>query len=205
VHHVYKENTVKDIFKEAEKYGTENRVLYFFSTAKITFPGSGVCLMATGDEGIAEVKRLLKLQLFSHDKINQLRHVRYLKNPETIRMHMKDIAAILRPRFDLVDRLLREHRLYEDLYTWFKPDGGYFITVDSYEGCARRILELMNAAGVMVATAGATYPYHHDPHDTNIRLALTYPPVTDLEKAVNMLCDVANLVGIEKILSERGV
>lgn len=204
VHHIYKENTVKDIFKEAEKYGTENRVLYFFSTAKITFPGSGVCMIATGEEGIAEIKRLLKLQIFSHDKINQLRHVRYLKSPENIRKHMKDIAAILRPRFDLVDRLLREHRLYEDLYTWFKPDGGYFITVDSYEGCARRILERMNEAGVMVATAASTYPYHRDPHDTNIRLAPTYPPIPDLEKAVTMFCDVANLVGIEKILAERG-
>lgn len=205
VHHLYKENIVKDIFAEAKKYGTENRILYFFSTAKITFPGSGVCMVATGKEGTEELKELLKLQLFSHDKINQLRHVRYLKTPENIIQHMKDIAAILRPRFDLVDGLLQEHQLYEDLYTWFKPDGGYFITVDSYEGCARRILQLMEEAGVMVATPASTYPYHKDPHDTNIRLAPTYPPIPDLTKAITMFCDVANLVGVEKVLTERGV
>lgn len=204
VHHIYKENIVKDIMKEAQKYGTENRILYFFSTAKITFPGSGVCLVATGEEGIAEIKRLLKLQIFSHDKINQLRHVRYLKDPETIKAHMKDIARILRPRFDLVDRILTEHRLYDDLYTWFKPDGGYFITVDSLAGCAKEILSRMQQAGVMVATAGSTYPYHKDPYDTNIRLAPTYPPIEDLTKAVTMFSDVACLVGIEQILKERG-
>ena len=203
VHHLYKENTVKDIFKAAKPYGNENRILYFFSTAKITFPGSGVCLMATGDEGIAEVKELLKLQIFSHDKLNQLRHVKYLRSPEHIKEHMKDIAEILRPRFDLVDGLLSEGILYEDLLSWFKPDGGYFITVDSYPGCAAEILRKMEEAGVKVATAGATYPYHKDPRDTNIRLAPTYPPVEELTTATKLFCIVVNFVGIEKILEER--
>ena len=203
VHHLYKENTVKDIFEAAKPYGNENRILYFFSTAKITFPGSGVCLMATGDEGIAEVKELLKLQIFSHDKLNQLRHVKYLRSPEHIKEHMKDIAEILRPRFDLVDGLLSEGILYEDLLSWFKPDGGYFITVDSYPGCAAEILRKMEEAGVKVATAGATYPYHKDPRDTNIRLAPTYPPVEELTTATKLFCIVVNFVGIEKILEER--
>ena len=203
VHHLYKENIVKDIFEAAKPYGNENRILYFFSTAKITFPGSGVCLMATGDEGIAEVKELLKLQIFSHDKLNQLRHVKYLRSPEHIKEHMKDIAEILRPRFDLVDGLLSEGILYEDLLNWFKPDGGYFITVDSYPGCAAEILRKMEEAGVRVATAGATYPYHKDPNDTNIRLAPTYPPVEELTTAIKLFCIVANLVGIEKIMEER--
>ncbi|MFI3212086.1 MAG: aminotransferase [Eubacteriales bacterium] len=203
VHHLYKENIVLDILKEAKKYGLEDRILYFFSTAKITFPGSGVCMVATGDAGMEELKRLLKLQLFSHDKLNQLRHVRYLKNPENIRNHMEDVAAVLRPRFDLVDGLLTQNMLYDDLYTWFKPDGGYFITVDSYEGCAIRILDLLEAVGVKVAIAGATYPYHKDPKDTNIRLAPTYPPMEDLEVAIQLFCVVANLVGIEKAIAER--
>lgn len=203
VHHLYRENKVKDLLKESAKYDNENRVLYFFSTAKITFPGSGVCLVASGDRSIEETKQLLKLQIFSHDKLNQLRHVKYLKSPENIIHHMKEIAAILRPRFDLVDRILQENRLYEDAYTWFKPDGGYFITVESYEGCAEKILNMVEEAGVKVATPASTYPYHKDPKDTTIRLAPTYPPVDELRTAVTLFCICANLVCAEKVLGER--
>ncbi|MDO4269216.1 MAG: aminotransferase class I/II-fold pyridoxal phosphate-dependent enzyme [Eubacteriales bacterium] len=203
VHHLYRKRVVKDILKAASAYGLEDRILYFFSTAKITFPGSGVCLMASGGKTIAETRQQLKLQIFSHDKLNQLRHVKYLKTPERIHEHMEKIAQILRPRFDLVDRLLTENRLYEDLYTWYKPDGGYFITADSYAGCAAEILARVEAAGVKVATAASTFPYHRDPQDTNIRLAPTYPPMEELETAIRLFCICANLVGIEKVLKER--
>lgn len=204
VHHLYQEHIVKDLLKESRKYHTEDRVLYFFSTAKITFPGSGVCLIASGDRTIEETKKLLKLQIFSHDKLNQLRHVKYLKDPETIRAHMKDIAKILRPKFDRVDQILKDHRLYEDVYQWEKPDGGYFITLDSMEGCAKKILGMTEEAGVIVATPAATYPYHKDPKDSTIRLAPTYPPMEELEKAMELFTVCANLAAIEKVLEERG-
>lgn len=205
VHHLYRENKVKDILKAAEEYGTADRVLYFFSTAKITFPGSGVCLMASGKNTVEETEKLLKLQIFSHDKLNQLRHVKYLKNKENIIRHMKDVAAILRPRFDLVDQILRDNRIFEDAYEWKKPEGGYFITVESHEGCAARILEMTEKAGVRTATAGACYPYHKDPHDTTIRLAPTRPPMDELEKAMNLFCVCANIAAAEKVLEERGI
>lgn len=204
VHHIYKENIVKDIFKAAKPYGNENRILYFFSTAKITFPGSGVCMMASGDEMVEETKELLKLQIFSHDKLNQLRHVKYLKSPENIRTHMKKVAEILKPRFDVVDEILQQGKLYDDLYTWFKPDGGYFITVDSYPGCATEILSRLEAVGVKVAIQGSTFPYHKDPNDSNIRLAPTYPPMEELITAMKFFCVAAGLVAIEHVLKERG-
>ena len=203
VHHLYKEHIVKDLLKEAKKNHTEDRVLYFFSTAKITFPGSGVCLMASGDKTIEETKKLLKLQIFSHDKLNQLRHVKYLKNPENIREHMKEIAQILRPKFDLVDCILKEQRLYDEVYHWKKPDGGYFITVDSMEGCAEKILNMTEMAGVKVAIPAATYPYHKDPKDATIRLAPTYPPKEELEQAMKLFTLCANIAAIEKTLEER--
>ena len=207
VHHFYLEgyekNEVKNILKEAEKYGTENRILYFVSTAKITFPGSGVCAMASGARSIEEAKKCFNLQLFSHDKLNQLRHVKYLKNKENVVAHMKEIAALLLPRFRLVDRILQENRKFDDIYTWKMPEGGYFITAYSYEGCAREILEMTEAIGVTVATAASTYPYHKDPGDRVIRLAPTYPPVDELETAMKIFCVCANMAAIKKELKER--
>lgn len=204
VHHVYKEHTLKNIYTEAEKYGNTDRILYFASTAKITFPGAAVSVIASGDRAIAEIKEQLKLQIFSHDKINQMRHVKYLKSPEHIKEHMWQVADIIRPRFDLVDGLLHEKMEFEDLLTWFKPDGGYFITVDTYPGCAARTLELTKAVGVMMADPGATYPYHKDPNDTNIRLAPTKPAIEELELAIPLFCLCVQISGIEQILRERG-
>lgn len=205
VHHLYRENIVKDLLKTAKKYGTEDRVFYFFSTAKITFPGSGVCLLASGERTIQETKKYLKLQIFSHDKLNQLRHVRYLKNKENIIEHMKKIAEILRPRFDIVDNILRENRIFDDAYEWKKPEGGYFITVESYRGCASRILKMTEQAGVKTAIPGACYPYHKDPCDTTIRIAPTRPPVEELEKAMLLFCVCANIAAGEKVLEDRGI
>ena len=203
VHHIFKEHIVKDILKEAAKEGLENRILYFASTAKITFPGSGVSMMASGNEMIEWTRQKMVLQLFSHDKINQLRHVRYLKSADNIRAHMKEVAKILRPKFELVDRILKEKRAYDEMYTWVRPDGGYFITVDSYPGCAAKLLKMTDDAGVNIWTAGSTYPYHHDPNDSNIRLAPTFPSLETLTTAISLFCVCANICGIEKILEER--
>ena len=116
---------------------------------------------------------------------------------------MEDVAALIRPKFDYVDNTLRNDIPYEDLLTWFKPDGGYFITVDTYKGCAARVLKLMNDVGVMVALPGATYPYHKDPNDTNIRLAPTRPSMEDLKQTIPMFCVCVQIAGLEKILEEK--
>lgn len=207
VHHFYLEdyenNVIKDILKAAAKYGKEDRILYFASTAKITFPGSGVCMVASGINTVEEIRKRLKLQIFSHDKLNQLRHVKYLKNRENIVAHMKEVAAIIYPRFTMVDSILKENKQFDDVYTWVMPEGGYFITVDSYKGCAEKILAMTEAAGVKVAIPASTYPYHKDPNDSTIRLAPTYPPIEELKSAMKLFCLCANIVAIEKALEER--
>lgn len=203
VHHLYQKHTLLNIYREAEKYNTTDRVLYFTSTAKITFPGSAVCMIASGDKMIAEIKDQLQLQIFSQDKINQLRHVKYLKSPENIEKHMEEVASLIRPKFDYVDQTLRDLIPYEDLLTWYKPDGGYFITVDTYQNSAKRTLQLVKDMGVTVATAGSTYPYGKDPRDSNIRLAPTYASLEELKQAIPLFCICTQIAGIERILSER--
>lgn len=203
VHHLYKKHTLLNIYKEAEKYGTTDRILYFASTAKITYPGAAVSMIASGNKNIAQIKERLKLQIFSHDKINQLRHVKYLKSPANIEKHMENIAALIRPKLDYVNDTLLSNIPYEELLTWFKPDGGYFITVDTYKGCATKTLKLLEDVGVMVATPGATYPYHKDPNDTNIRLAPTYATIEELKLAIPLFCICVQIAGLEKILEEK--
>ena len=207
VHHFYLEgyekNIVRNIIREAQPYGKENRILYFISTAKITFPGSGVCAMASGEKTIEEAKQCFNLQLFSHDKLNQLRHVRYLKDKEHIVTHMKEVASLLLPRFQAVDAILRENRLYEDVYTWDMPEGGYFILAYTHEGCAREALALTEEIGVSVATPASTYPYHKDPQDRVVRLAPTYPPMEELKEAMKIFCICANMTAIRKELEAR--
>lgn len=207
VHHFYLEgyekNIITNILEEAKKYGKENNILYFVSTAKISFPGSGVCAMASGSKSIEEAKNCFNLQLFSHDKLNQMRHVLYLKDKANIVEHMKDIARLLVPRFELVNDILVNNRLYDDVYTWNMPEGGYFITAYTYNGCAKKALDMTEEVGVKVATAASTYPYHMDPNDSVVRLAPTYPPVDELKVAMKLFCICANIVAIEKELEAR--
>ena len=169
----------------------------------MTFPGSAVSMIASGDKAIAEIKSLLRLQIFSHDKINQLRHVKYLKSVENIERHMEEVASLIRPKFDYLDGALKNLISYEDLLTWYKPDGGYFITVDTYPGAAKRTLQLVENMGVTVATAGSTYPYGKDPNDSNIRLAPTHATLEELEQAIPLFCICVQMAGIEKILEKR--
>ena len=201
VHHLYKENIVKDIFEAAKPYGNENRILYFFSTAKITFPGSGVCLMATGDEGIAEVKELLKLQIFSHDKLNQLRHVKFFKDLDGLHAHMRKHAALLRPKFELVLDTLEKELGGLGIGQWTSPHGGYFISFDSLDGCAKAIVAKAKEAGVVLNGAGATYPYGKDPKDSNIRIAPSFPTLEDLGKAAQVFVLCVKLASVEKLLA----
>ena len=200
VHHIYTENKVKDIFAVCEKAGNPNRVFYFFSTSKITFPGAGVALLASSPENIVEIKKHMGMQTIGHDKLNQLRTVTYLKNPEGVRDHMAKLAAELRPKFDVVLETLDRELSGTGLAKWTKPQGGYFVAIDTLPGCAKATVALAKAAGVTMTGAGATFPYKKDPNDTNIRIAPTYPTYDELKIAIALFCVCVKLAGVNKLL-----
>ncbi len=203
VHHIYEEVPLKDILKECAACGHPDRAYYFFSTAKITFPGAGVSLVASGAGNIAELKKHMSAQTISHDKINQLRHVQYFGTPEKLKLHMKEMAAELKPRFDVVLRKLEEGLSGTEMATWSNPKGGYFVSVDTMPGCAKRVVSLAKEAGVVLTGAGATYPYKKDEADSNIRIAPSYPTVEELEKAMDIFVLCVKVAGTEKLLNEQ--
>ncbi len=203
VHHIYEEVKLKDILEACRKAGNENRVYYFFSTSKITFPGAGVALVASGLGNIAEIKREMSAQTIGHDKLNQLRHVQYFKNAEGVREHMRALAGELRPKFDIVLEKLEEHLDGTGLMTWSRPKGGYFVSVDTLPGCAGETVRLAREAGVTLTGAGATYPYGKDPKDSNIRIAPSFPVPEELEQAMDLFCLCVKLAGVRKLLNEK--
>ncbi len=200
VHPVYKEEKLADIFAEAQKAGNEERVYYFFSTSKITFPGAGVSLIAASSSNIAEIKKHLTIQTIGHDKLNQLRTVRYFKDAQGIHAHMAKLAEELKPKFDIVLETLERELEDTGLATWTKPMGGYFVAIDTLEGCAKATVDLAKKAGVVLTGAGATYPYGKDPQDRNIRLAPTYPTLEELRVAIELFCVCVKLAGVNKLL-----
>lgn len=204
VHHIYKETELKDIFEACKKYSSEDRVLYFFSTSKITFPGSGVALLAASEAYAAEIRKHLGVQTIGFNKLNQLRTISFFKNADGIREHMKKLAALLKPKFDIVLTKLSDEFEETDLLSWCKPDGGYFISVNTIDGCAKEVVRLAKQAGVVLTDAGATYPYGVDPHDSNIRIAPSYPDTAELKQAINVFCICVKLASVNKILETKG-
>lgn len=202
VHHIYEEKQLKNIFEVAETYGNEDRVYYFFSTSKITFPGAGVALMAASEANVAEIKKHMGIQTIGHDKLNQLRTVKYFKDADGIRVHMKKLGDELRPKFDIVLTTLEKELAGSGLLSWTKPNGGYFVAVDTLEGCAKETVALAKKAGVTLTGAGATFPYGKDPKDQNIRLAPTYPTLEELKVAIELFCVCVKLAGVNKLLAE---
>ena len=202
VHHIYEEKQIKNIFEVAEAYGNEERVYYFFSTSKITFPGSGIALMAASETNVTEIKKHMGVQTIGHDKLNQLRTVKYFKDADGIRAHMKKLGNELRPKFDMVLTTLERELAGSGLLSWTKPNGGYFIAVDTLEGCAKETVALAKRAGVTLTGAGATFPYGNDPKDQNIRLAPTYPTLEELKVAIELFCVCVKLAGVNKLLAE---
>ena len=205
VHDLYEDDkdTLLDIFKECEKYGNEDMVFYFASTSKISFPGSGVAIFAGSENNIKQISNIMTIQTIGHDKINQIRHVKYFQNAENILKHMAVLADIIRPKFELTLRILEEDLGGTDTASWTRPKGGYFISLYTLDGCARRTYNLALKAGVKLTTAGATYPYGNDLHDSNIRLAPTFPANDELELAMKILTVCVKIAAIEKIISER--
>ena len=191
-----------NIFPECEKNSTEDMVIEVVSTSKVTFSGAGIAALAASDKNVAMIKNRMKTQTIGYDKINQLRHAKFLKNMDGVRAHMKKHAAIIAPKFDVVLKAFSDELGGKGIAEWTNPNGGYFISLNVLSGCAKRTVELCKEAGVVLTPAGATYPYGKDPDDSNIRIAPTFPPVEELELAVDLLCTSVQLAAAEKLLAE---
>ena len=202
VHHLSDDHDVLlDLLAECEKAGNPDRAIEFASTSKISYAGAGVAMMASSKANIDYIKSLLTVQTIGPDKINQLRHVKFFKNFEGLKEHMKKHQALLAPRFAAVlDGLDKEIAPY-GIGSWTKPNGGYFISFNAMNGCAKRIVELCKEAGVVLTGAGATFPYKKDPDDSNIRIAPSYPPVDELKLAVEIFTTAVKLASAEKLLN----
>ena len=175
-------------------------VYEFCSTSKVTFPGSGVAALGSSKKNLDYVKSIITIQTIGHDKLNQLRHVRYFKNFEGMKNHMKKHAEILRPKFELVLSRLEEEIGSLGIGSWTKPVGGYFVSFQALNGCAKNIVAKCKEAGVTLTGAGATYPYHKDPDDSNIRIAPTFPPIEELAAALDVFVLCVKLASVEKLL-----
>lgn len=207
VHHLSdepeKQDTILNIIEECEKAGNPDMAVEFASTSKISFPGSGVAVIAASKANIDHIKSQLTYQTIGYDKLNQLHHVQYFKDMNGITEHMKRHAAILRPKFEAVLSALEGEIAPLGIGEWNSPRGGYFISFDALDGCAKRIVGLAKDAGVVMTGAGATYPYGDDPRDSNIRIAPTYPTVNELKLAMEIFCVCVKLASAEKLLGEK--
>lgn len=191
-----------NIFDECKKYGSENMVYEFASTSKISFSGGGVAVVAASKENADFIRKQMSVQTIGFDKINQLRHVKFFKNADGIREHMKKHAAIIKPRFDVVMNALDSEILPLGIADYKKPNGGYFISLYTMDGCAKRTVALCKEAGLVLTGAGAAYPYGKDEHDSNIRIAPTFPTVEELKKATELFVLCLKLAAAEKLLAE---
>ncbi len=204
VHDLYDEgDELLNVFDAAREVGNEDRVIAFASTSKITFPGAGVGFVAASPVVIKEIAHHLQAGLISADKLNQLRHARFLPDLDAVRAHMRRHAEFMRPRFECVDAKLHEGLDGTGCATWTHPRGGYFVSFDGPEGSAKRVGALCREMGVTLTPAGATWPYGEDPHDTNIRIAPSYPSVEDLSSALEVLVLAVKLVSAQLALEER--
>ena len=204
IHHLYDNNQdyLIEILEECKKAGNPDLVYKFASTSKITFPGSGIAALATSLNNLDDIKAQLTNQTIGHDKVNQLRHVRFFGDINGMKAHMRKHADIIRPKFEAVLEILDRDLTPCGIGDWTKPNGGYFISFDAPEGCAKAIVDKAKKAGVTMTNAGATYPYKKDPHDSNIRIAPTYPSLPDLRTAMDIFTVCVRLTAATKMLAE---
>ena len=203
LHHLYDTaHSPLNLYDEAKLQGNENRVIMFTSTSKISFPGAGVAAMAASPSIIAEVRRRLSFQTIGYDKINMLRHARFFGDYAGVLKHMKLHAAVLRPKFEMVLKALEMNLGGKGIAEWNSPKGGYFVSINLLDGCAKETVRLLKEAGISMTPAGATYPYGKDPHDRNIRIAPTYPPLAELQLAMELFCITAELVCLKRYMNK---
>ena len=202
IHHLYedKQDQLIEILEECEKVGNPNLAYKFSSTSKISFPGSGIAAIAASDENLAEIRSQMRVQTIGHDKVNQLRHARFFGDINGMIEHMKKHADILRPKFDAVLETLDRELGGLEIGSWIAPRGGYFISFDSMEGCAKAIVAKAKEAGLVMTGAGATFPYGKDPKDSNIRIAPSYPTLEELKIAAEIFVLSVKIVSIDKLL-----
>ena len=207
VHHLYEHNQdhLIEILAECKRAGNPDMVYKFASTSKISFPGSGIAMLAASLNNLEDIKNTMNYQTIGHDKVNQLRHVRFFKDIHGIDEHMKKHADLLRPKFEAVINILEKELGGLGIGSWTKPFGGYFISFDSMPGCAKQIVSLCKKAGVQLTPAGATFPYGIDPKDTNIRIAPSFPGLDEIKSAIQVFALCVKLASIEKIMNAAGV
>ncbi|MBQ8383457.1 MAG: aminotransferase [Clostridia bacterium] len=205
VHHLYddRQDHLVEILAECKRAGNPDLVYKFASTSKISFPGSGIAAIATSLNNLEDIKKQLAHQTIGHDKVNQLRHVRFFGNIHGIVEHMRRHADILRPKFEMVEETLERELGGLEIGSWTNPCGGYFISFDSLPGCAKKIVARCKKAGVVMTGAGATYPYGKDPRDSNIRIAPSYPPLNDLKLAAEIFALSVKLCSVEYYLENN--
>ena len=205
VHHLYPEKPAQilNIIEECEKAGNPDLVYEFSSTSKISFPGSGVAAFASSANNIADVKKQLTVQTIGYDKINQLRHVKFFKDAEGIKDHMVKHADIMRPKFEMVEEVFEKELGSKGIAKWTKPMGGYFISLETLEGTAKKIVAMCKEVGLVLTPAGSTHPYKNDPKDNTIRIAPSFPTVDELKDAAQILTLCVKLASVEKILENK--
>lgn len=196
-------DTLLDLYAECLKRGTEDQVLFFASTSKISFPGAGVAALAASKRNIEDLKRRITAQTIGPDKLNQLRHILFLHDINGVYDLMQGHRQILQPKFQIVEESLERELGNLGIAKWSKPNGGYFVNLDVMNGCAKRVVNLCKEAGVVLTDAGATFPYGADPNDSNIRVAPTFPPQEELRQAMHLLCICVRLAASEKLLADR--
>ncbi len=203
VHHLSEEHdSLLNIIEECKKAGNPDMVFQFTSTSKISFPGGGLAVIVASKNNIDFIKNQMTVQTIGFDKLNQLRHCKFFKNYDGIKAHMKKHAAIIQPKFSVVLYMLNKEIAPLGIGKWVSPKGGYFVSFDAMNGCAKRIVSLAKEAGVVMTGAGATYPYGNDPKDSNIRIAPTFPSVDELRQAMEIFCVCVKLASVEKLLAE---